>query len=86
MADRDHPMQQRACGLLEKNAHDLTLISAVLSGPAYLSDLNDAEFQFVRRRLEKHAPPGAGLKTAGHHPLNRNLRATYSSPSISASR
>jgi hypothetical protein len=60
-------MQQRACGFLEKNAHDLTLICAVLSGPAYLS-ASTTEFQFVCRQLEKHAPHSAELQTAGHHP------------------
>jgi hypothetical protein len=33
------------------------LISAVLTAPAYLRDLSDAEYEFVRSQLEKHAPP-----------------------------
>jgi hypothetical protein len=41
---------------LEKHGSDLTLISAVLTAPAYLSGLSDAEYQYVRSQLERKAP------------------------------
>jgi hypothetical protein len=42
---------------LEKHGSDLTLISAVLTAPAYLSGLDDGELAYVRSKLEKLAPP-----------------------------
>jgi hypothetical protein len=42
---------------LGRNGNDLTLISAALSAPPYLSGLSDAEVALLRQNLEQHAPP-----------------------------
>lgn len=42
---------------LGRNGNDLTLISAVLSAPAYVSGITEAEAALLRRNLERHAPP-----------------------------
>jgi len=42
---------------LEKHGSDITLISAVLTAPSYLSGLGDSEYAFARSQLEKLAPP-----------------------------
>jgi hypothetical protein len=42
---------------LGRNGGDLTLISAALSAPAYLSGLSDPEVALLQKNLEQHAPP-----------------------------
>lgn len=56
--DRLHNLRdpKERMSFLEKHGNDLTLISAVLTAPAYLSGLSDAEYQFVKSQLEKQAP------------------------------
>jgi hypothetical protein len=39
---------------LARNGNDLALISAVLSAPAYVSGISDAELALLRRNLEQH--------------------------------
>jgi hypothetical protein len=53
--DRLFNMKDGRMSWLEKNTDD-TLISAVLSAPAYVSGLTGAEFQFVKLQLERQAP------------------------------
>ena len=43
--------------VLAKHGSDLTLISAALSAPAYVSGLTSAEISLLRSNLEKHADP-----------------------------
>jgi len=40
-----------------RNGSDLTLISAALSAPPYVSGLSDAEVALLRKKLEQHARP-----------------------------
>lgn len=40
-----------------RNGSDLSLISAVLSAPAFVSGLTEAEAALLRKNLERHAPP-----------------------------
>jgi hypothetical protein len=42
---------------LGRNGKDITLISAALSAPPYLSGLSDAEVVLLQKNLEKHAAP-----------------------------
>jgi len=39
-----------------RNGSDLTLISAALSAPQYVSGLSDAEVALLLKKLEQHAP------------------------------
>jgi hypothetical protein len=54
--DRLFNMGDGRMSWLEKNIDD-TLISAVVAAPAYVSGLTEAEYQFVKLQLERHAPP-----------------------------
>jgi hypothetical protein len=53
--DRLFNMKDGRMTWLEKNIDD-TLIGAILTAPAYVSGLTDAEYQFVKLQLERHAP------------------------------
>jgi hypothetical protein len=54
--DRLYNMKGGRLSWLEGNMDD-TLMSAVLTAPAYLSGLTEAEYGFVRQQLERRAPP-----------------------------
>lgn len=54
--DRLFNMKEGRLSWLEKNIDD-TLIGAVLTAPAYVSGLTEAEYQLVKLQLERRAPP-----------------------------
>ena len=55
--DRLAAMNHGRMGLLEKNAADPVVASAILTAPAFLSGLSDAELALVKHKVEQHIPP-----------------------------
>jgi hypothetical protein len=53
--DRLFNMRDGRISWIQKNIDD-TLIAAVLTAPAYVSGLSEAEYQFVELQLERRAP------------------------------
>jgi hypothetical protein len=54
--DRLYNMKDGRLGWLEKNIDD-TLIGGVLTTPAYVSGLTEAEYNFVKLQVERRASP-----------------------------
>lgn len=55
--DRLAAMKDGRMGFLEKNAGDPIVASAILTAPAFLSGLSDAELAMVKHKVEQHVSP-----------------------------
>jgi hypothetical protein len=63
--DRLAAMKNGRMGLLEKNAADPVVASAILTAPSFLSGLSDVELAVVEHKVEQHvAPEIAGARDA----------------------
>ena len=56
---RDHvaAMKDGRLAFVERNLHDATLVSAILTAPAFLSGLSDTEVGVIRGKIEERVSP-----------------------------